>query len=805
MRTEKLTIISFPGFFISTLFACGLFLLPGFVKAQVPLPGEIIINELMWMGMGSATSDEWLELYNPTSSDLTLETCHIENKTGKVIVSNANMADKSIPAGGYFVASYKAPEESKINYPSAKILSYLALSNTELEIKLICLGEIIDTAGNGAIPPAGENGTVKKSMERKAEPGNGVDTTSWQTCFSPINLDTDSTDCATPGGANSRASDPDPEPEPEPIPAATDIRLNEIFPSPASGGKEFIELVNFGKSPVDLTGFSLEDGAGHKLSLEPATPLTAGGFYFFEGNLYLNNTGEEKITLYDKDGKELDSTSYLDPKENRSWSRDNDGWKWSTTATPGTVNIITAETEPDDDSDDEPADDTIYPGDVYLSEILPNPKDDEEKNEYIEIYNTGSEKVSLKDWKLKDLGKTGYKFPDDTDIESGEYLAIYREDFTFALNNSGAESVSLIDPDGHIISKVSYDKTKEDVSYNFAPLENAWSWSKYLTPGAENTFNKDPKIKITKDKNFYKNMWANFSVKVRDPEKEKVKVTWDFGNDHKSYKEKTRHRYEKKGKYEVSLTVFDGSEETVKKFRVEVKDFPKYEMEVVSLCPNPKGKDADNEWLLVKNDSGKKVDLENWSIATGTKNLVNHPIRESIEIEPGETKKLTRKDALFSLPNKKGKLELRYPNGKRAFKMDYEKDKILEDETYERIDGRWVWITPPQPQEAAAVNEEVPLDEIDYQKLIEENLGMFSSERLWPWNINSVFSENKNIRTELVQLKNNRKLYIAYDNDTNDRMYSFTPPVSHCHWISGLTEYINTLMAKVKSVQLGIL
>jgi len=949
VRIEKLTTISFPGFYILLFFACGLFLLPGFAQAQVPMPGEIVINELMWMGMGGVASDEWVEFYNPSSSDLTLETCHLENKTGKIIVQNSVLLDKSIQAGGFFVVSYKTSDESKINYQSAKLLSYLALSNTELEVKLVCLGEIIDTAGSGSAPLAGENGTVKKSMERNVKAGDGKIVDSWHTCLAPSNLDADSLDCATPGLANSGISELKPDSIPEPLPTSTDIRLNEIFPYPANGGKEFIELYNFGNSLVDLTGFSIEDGAGHKLILEPAAPLTAGGFYFFEGILYLNNTGEEKVTLYDKNGKELDSISYLDSKENQSWSRDGSDWKWSTTATPGmaniitakeppgenplddrsdtgndppppkiklneiypypasgekefvelinddtlavdlsgwkigdaaghkkslastnlinpdgyyyleddfylnnsgdenvylydssdtvidsvsysgakenqswsrdgadwkwsttstpgATNIITAESKPAEDPDDEPVDETIYLGDLYLSEILPNPKDNEEENEYIEIYNSGSEKSSLKDWKLKDSGKTVHNFPDGAEIESDGYFAIYRKDYKFALNNSGGETVSLIDPDGHIVSKVDYEKAKENVSYNFDPLENSWSWSKYLTPGEENTFNQDPKIKMTQDKNIYKDMWANFSIKVRDPEKEKTKITWDFGDGHKSYKSKTRHRYEKKGKYEVALTVFDGSEETVKKLKIDVKDFPKYDLEVVAICPNPKGKDADNEWLMVKNNSDKKVDLENWSIATGAKKLVNHPIRSSIEIKPGETKKLTRKDALFSLPNKKAKLEIRYPNGKSAFKMDYEKDKILEDEIYERIDKKWAWITPTQPQKSKSEPVEIVReDETDYQKLIDENMGMFSSENEPVWTTDRVFSENKNIRTDLVPLKNQRKLYIAYDNETNDQSYSFTPPISHQHWIFNFTTYLNTLLARIKAVQLGIL
>ena len=179
---------------------------------------------------------------------------------------------------------------------------------------------------------------------------------------------------------------------------------------------------------------------------------------------------------------------------------------------------------------------------------------------------------------------------------------------------------------------------------------------------------------------------------MSDKDGEKIKVVWDFGNNRKSYKEETRHKYKKTGNFNASLKVFDGAEEIIKNFRVEVKNFPKLDVEIISFCPNPAGKDTEYEWIEIRNNEGKEIDLENWSLANGWDNLYNHPIREDFKIKAGETKILTRKICAFALNNKRSRLELRYPNGKVADRVSYEKEKIEENEIYRKIEGNWHWI-----------------------------------------------------------------------------------------------------------------
>lgn len=344
-----------------------------------------------------------------------------------------------------------------------------------------------------------------------------------------------------------------------------------------------------------------------------------------------------------------------------------------------------------------------YPKKIWINEILPNPEGDDTKEEFIELFNSEDKDVNLTNWSLEDSG--GHKFTFSKKyceadknkclIESDKFLVIKSENYSsknLSLNNSNGDTLFLFDPNNDEISRVSYSSANEAVSYNFDSAN--WRWSRHLTPGEENKFNNLPDSKIKEDKNIYVGMYADFSARASDRDKDKLKFIWDFGDGHKSYLKKTRHKYEKAGKYTVTLKIFDGSEEKIETFNIEVKKFLKAKVKITSLSPNPSGKDSDFEWIEIENKAKKKINLKGWSVATGSKNLYNHPITEDFVIEKGESGKLTRDFCKFTLNNKKNKIELRYPDGKVADKVKYKKEgrSVEEDEIYKKTQDGWRWL-----------------------------------------------------------------------------------------------------------------
>jgi len=518
------------------------------------------------------------------------------------------------------------------------------------------------------------------------------------------------------------------------------IIFNEVLVGTSDSSRnEFIELYNSTDEAIDLTGFKLKKKLNKQDSKESSLisssnfigEISAHGYFLittpeyrdlynadliYSGKSY-SVTADNTILLYDKDEALVDSLSYIGENKNYSYSFSDGEWFWSSSLTPDKENSKKPELK-------------SYSNNIMLNEIFPYPPKGQE--EFIELYNPEEKDADLYGWILRDESKTGkYVFPENTSIKSQAYLVVYKENFKFALNNSGAESVTLFSPDEKIVSTVSYTGAKENISYNFNG--QSWRWSKFLTPNAENVFNNLPRVKNDVPKKAYKNMYADFSAQGKDADKDKLKYTWDFGDGHKSYKKETRHKYAKTGQYTVTLKISDGSEDTIKTFGIIVKKFPELDVNIVGLSANPSGVDTGNEWIKIKNKSKKKINLKDWSIATGDKKkLVNHPIISDLVIKSGKELTLTHTNSKFTLNNTASKIELRYPTGKVASKIAYKSPakSIAEDATYEKTKLGWVWKNQTHPSTVPATNTTLLATTEPIQKITppQKNLEQLSQE-----------------------------------------------------------------------------
>ncbi len=183
-------------------------------------PGSIIINEIMWPGSSSSTSDEWIELKNMTNQAINFATTPWYLAKDGTIVAIINSG--SVPAHGYYIISHYAitnPSTVLNIDPSIDpnmVLASLTLNNSDVQyslcseanttaIPISCHNEIdIADDGNGS-PLAGNNGTPKASMERTMSVGQVTDgrlASSWHTSTGKYNLKTGTTDFATPGYMN---------------------------------------------------------------------------------------------------------------------------------------------------------------------------------------------------------------------------------------------------------------------------------------------------------------------------------------------------------------------------------------------------------------------------------------------------------------------------------------------------------------------------------------------------------------------------------------------------------------------------
>ncbi|QQS61818.1 MAG: lamin tail domain-containing protein [Candidatus Moraniibacteriota bacterium] len=258
------------------------------------------------------------------------------------------------------------------------------------------------------------------------------------------------------------------------------LRLEELLPDPESDQNEFVELYNYGEKEINLSGWFVSDAVEKKA----LSGILAPGEYRADSfGLSLNNT-KEKISLIDKCEGSVDTFEYEDSHKGKSWSFDEEKWRETPFVTKGEKNNFPQKIQ-------EPT--------IRLNEIMPSPSEDQENNEFIEIYNFGKSAVDIGYWSLKDASDTGYVFPRQTIITPNEYKVFYRKDFSFALNDSGKETVYLLDPADFEVDSTLYEETKKDFSFSFDEEKKEWKLTPYTSPHDKNIFplhQKDVKIRL---------------------------------------------------------------------------------------------------------------------------------------------------------------------------------------------------------------------------------------------------------------------------------------------------------------------
>lgn len=145
---------------------------------------------------------------------------------------------------------------------------------------------------------------------------------------------------------------------------------------------------------------------------------------------------------------------------------------------------------------------------MKITEIFPNPGPDENKEEWIEIFNGDSRPINLGNWNLTDASqKSSHQISDSIIVAPKSYAVFSKSETKLALNNEGDE-IFLMDFGGNVVDRVSYEKSKPGQSYALVRIEKSndlvasrewfsarekstWEWIDEPTPGKPNpTFSK---------------------------------------------------------------------------------------------------------------------------------------------------------------------------------------------------------------------------------------------------------------------------------------------------------------------------
>ena len=364
-----------------------------------PCGGTICINEVMPNPNGyddaAWPNGEWLELYNSGTSSVDVRNWYFSNKASKTLYLD-----------------------------SASIVGYDA---TNASTYTLAPGDYMIVARNGAT-----NFYVANSNDFMTlyDSSNGwVDEATWNSSSSGVSLEEDPanayndwipTSNPTPGSSNSGGGTGGP------TYAQSDVIINEVMADPWPSydnstwpGGEWVEVYNNGSSPVNLTGYWLQDLAGNMILFDENHLVGATSDYdtllihpqetrVVAVNATTNsgvlNNGQETLRLYLPNGSIGDEVLWNSNQPGFSLEASPLGglWQYSTYPTPNATNAPKLS-------------EITSNGDVHLNEILPVSTMDGSSapdGEWVEFYNTGLTSVDLNGWSIIDgMGNITYLDP----------------------------------------------------------------------------------------------------------------------------------------------------------------------------------------------------------------------------------------------------------------------------------------------------------------------------------------------------------------------------------------------------------
>lgn len=459
---------SFSSFLMPVFILAGFFVW-GF-SAKAEWANHLVISEIQIAGV--TTDDEFIELYNPTSSEVNLEEWDLKRRTTGNEYNILNNIQGIVKSYGYFLitprancgenkteACYKGNVSGDDEYTTN---SFMAKDNAILLYDKG--GKIIDKVGWGGaidfeVTAFPENPLVGQSLERKANTNSTADSLAngadkllgngWDSGNNSVDFV-----LQTVPNPQSSQSSAEPALENSQTPDSTSLQPPPAAPSTFVGAGRNVPTAEAGADKAAVVGETVEfDGSD---SFDLAGKELTYSWTFGDGG---KSRGAAVSHAYQMAGQ-YTVTLKVDNGENTAEDY---------------LNAKISEPE--------------FSDKITINEFLPNPAGADKDGEWIELANLSDKKRNLRGWILEAKTKTGakrYIFPGDNFIEPNGYLLVKRSQSNLVLANTGGEVNLLLPPDKNL-SKVSYGEAKEGKSYALIPsTRDIWQWTDIPTPAKEN-------------------------------------------------------------------------------------------------------------------------------------------------------------------------------------------------------------------------------------------------------------------------------------------------------------------------------
>jgi hypothetical protein len=241
------------------------------------------------------------------------------------------------------------------------------------------------------------------------------------------------------------------------VPELGAVVINELLANSQGAGPDWIELSNTTDQPINLSGWFLSDDANNltKYEIATGTSIPAGGYIVFYEDRHFGNPSDpgchepfalsangETVYLHSGAGGVLTGYSQQETFDASEAGVTLGRYRKST----GTYNSVAL-------SKATPGAENAAPevGPVVINEIMYHP-DAPAETEYVELFNTGAEPVTLYDaekqapWRFNDDSGIEFLFPTDppATLGAGQYLLLVKDTGMFSSRYTAPAEVRVL-------------------------------------------------------------------------------------------------------------------------------------------------------------------------------------------------------------------------------------------------------------------------------------------------------------------------------------------------------------------------
>ena len=401
----------------SVVTSAGTNLPPAFeTLGQAARPTSLVISEIMYHPTNSAL--EFVELFNSRAEPQDLSGYQLSGSIGFTFPAG------TVIAGGGFVVVARSPGDLQSVYGITGVLgpysNNLPGGSGTVQLFDQAGGLLLETDYSAKPPwPVAADGAGHSLV--LARPSYGQN--------NPLAWAASDSVGGSPGRLDPFTPDP-----------LRNVVINEFLANTDPPDYDYIELYNHSSQPADISGCILtDDPTTNKFVIPPGTILPPRGFVFYSEtnmNFRLNAMGERIFFKNAAQTRVLDAVRFEGQENGVATGRFPDGgdqFYQLSAKTPGAPNA------------------PMRVSDIVINEIMYNPISLNDDDQYVELYNRGTNAVDLSGWQF--VSGITFSFPSNTVMQPDGYLVVARNASRMMTNCPDLNAGNLV---GNFSGKLSH-------------------------------------------------------------------------------------------------------------------------------------------------------------------------------------------------------------------------------------------------------------------------------------------------------------------------------------------------------------